>query len=316
MMQHTPIIDLGSLGSKVNLYIKREDLLPFSFGGNKVRIAGEFYADMLRKGSNCMIGYGNSRSNLCRVLSNICCANNTACHIVSPRDEDGSRVETMNSRLVNSSGTVLHICSKKNVSKTVEEVIQQCTDEGMSPYYMYGNIFGSGNKDVPVRAYAKVYDEISTQSREMGVKFDYIFLATGTGMTQAGLEAGRALRNGEEKIIGISVARKAEQEIPILESYIDAYWTSIDQRSTKKNLILTDKYLCGGYGKYNAQIERTIVEAYYRYGFPLDTTYTGKAFWGMKSMIEEQKLEGNVLFIHTGGTPLFFDQIALFEGKK
>ncbi len=43
-------------------------------------------------------------------------------------------------------------------------------------------------------------------------------------------------------------------------------------------------------------------------GIPLDTTYTGKAFWGgMKEYIKKNKVAGeNILFIHTGGTPLFF----------
>ena len=41
---------------------------------------------------------------------------------------------------------------------------------------------------------------------------------------------------------------------------------------------------------------------------PLDGTYTGKAFYGMKQYIGEHGLQGkNILFLHTGGTPLFFD---------
>ena len=50
----------------VRLYCKREDLLPFSLGGNKVRIGRAFFKDMMEKGKDCMIVYGNSRSNLCR----------------------------------------------------------------------------------------------------------------------------------------------------------------------------------------------------------------------------------------------------------
>ena len=47
-----------------------------------------------------------------------------------------------------------------------------------------------------------------------------------------------------------------------------------------------------------------------RYGMPLDSTYTGKAFMGMKDYIEKESLKGKqILFIHTGGTPLFFDDI-------
>ena len=43
-------------------------------------------------------------------------------------------------------------------------------------------------------------------------------------------------------------------------------------------------------------------------GIPMDATYVGKAFRGMCRYLEENDITGeNVLFIHTGGTPLFFD---------
>lgn len=48
MKYFTPIIKIHSQLT-CNIYIKRDDLLPFSFGGNKVRIAEEFFADMRRK---------------------------------------------------------------------------------------------------------------------------------------------------------------------------------------------------------------------------------------------------------------------------
>ena len=40
----------------------------------------------------------------------------------------------------------------------------------------------------------------------------------------------------------------------------------------------------------------------------MDGTYTGKAFLGMEHYIEEHQISGKkILFIHTGGTPLFYD---------
>ncbi len=39
----------------------------------------------------------------------------------------------------------------------------------------------------------------------------------------------------------------------------------------------------------------------------LDPVYTGKAFYGMSQYIRENKIQGkNILFIHTGGLPIFF----------
>ena len=69
------------------LYIKREDLLPFSFGRNKVRISEKFIDDMYRKNKNYMIGYGNTKSNLSRALACMCVSKNIPCTIISVVNE-------------------------------------------------------------------------------------------------------------------------------------------------------------------------------------------------------------------------------------
>ncbi len=55
-MLNTPIQQLYTDNSDNTIYVKRDDLIPFSFGGNKVRIAKEFIDDMRDKNCNCMIG--------------------------------------------------------------------------------------------------------------------------------------------------------------------------------------------------------------------------------------------------------------------
>ncbi len=45
-------------------------------------------------------------------------------------------------------------------------------------------------------------------------------------------------------------------------------------------------------------------------GIALDPTYTGKAFTGLLTYLREKCIVGKrILFIHTGGLPLFFDEI-------
>lgn len=287
----------------INLYVKREDLLPFSFGGNKVRIAEEFYKDMECQGKNCMVGYGNARSNLSRALANRK-SDNQSCYIISPADEDGERIQTNNSRMVESFGAEIRYCTKQNVAETVETVLAEIASKGLEPYYIYGNKYGKGNEAVPVWAYYKVYDEIKKQQEEMKVKFDYIFLAVGTGMTQAGLLAGKEKRLGNENIIGISVARPKEKATESIREYLEAFGATTEAR----NIHVLDNFVVNGYGTYNTEISCVIREMMKTNGIALDPTYTGKAFWGMCEFIKEQKLKNkNVLFIHTGGTPLFFD---------
>ena len=285
-----------------NFYIKRDDLLPFSFGGNKVRIAYEFLSDMKKKNKNCMIAYGNARSNLCRVIANLCSVKKIPCHIISPSDDDGQRVTTNNSLLSTVCGAIFHYCTKDSVSETVEKVMYECTSDGLSPYYIYGDKFGRGNEAVPVGAYAKVYKEIQLQEQELGMDFDYIFTATGTGMTQAGLIVGQACFGGDKKISGISVAKNKEQEIPVIEKYLSEYYKSnnISLPPPRKNsIILTDDFIFGGHGQYDINIVNLIKEMYILYGIPLDTTYTGKAFYGMRNYINYNGISKKIFCLYT-----------------
>lgn len=306
----TPIFKCNSLIEKVNIYIKREDLLPFSFGGNKVRIAEEYYQDMLDKGNNCMIGYGNARSNLCRVLANMMWAHNIECHIISPADDDGERLITNNSRIIQACKAQYHYCSKLNVAETVDSVIKACEKKGLKPYYIYGNTLGEGNESVPVRAYVKVYEEICAQEKWLQVKFDYIFVSTGTGMTQAGLIVGNKLHGEEKRIVGVSVARSTEKEKDILRKYVQSYFDEVSFGVANfEDAEVVEDYLCGGYGKYSKEVIDTIQYMMVKEGIPLDPTYTGKGFWGMLSYLKRNNIKGNILFIHTGGLPLFFDNL-------
>lgn len=306
----TPIdeIDLDLNNNK--FYIKRDDLLPFAFGGNKVRIAKEFIDDMHEKKRDCLIGYGNARSNLSRAIANYCSKENIKCHIISPADEDGNRIETFNSLLSKRCSVVFHECLKTNVANTVEEVIAQCREEGYNPYYIYGSKYGTGNEITPVRAYFKAYKEIKTQLSAMSIDADYIFLTTGTGMTQSGLIAGNKVHHGKERIIGISVARNKEKEKSVIKSYLNSYKLEVTFEYDDRDIIIDDSYICGGYGKYDSSISNTIFDMYLNHGIPLDPTYTGKAFKGMIDYIKKNEIANkNILFLHTGGTPLFFDFI-------
>ena len=306
----TPIQQLPDLFG-CRIFMKRDDLLPFSFGGNKVRIAEVFFEDMERKGLNCMVGYGNARSNLSRALSAMAQERGVPCYIVSPDDEDGSRTETFNSRLVRASGAVICPCPKTKVRETVEAVLARCRAEGLRPYYIYGNSDGRGSEAVPVSAYVKAAAEIAAQEKEEGVSFDRIYLASGTGMTQAGLMVGAALCGRPWKITGISIARDAACCREVIRDRVRAYCRENGLEGLPvPDPVVTDEYLLGGYGAFDESVAQTILTTYRRHGIPLDPTYSGKAFRGLCGELEKDALPGGtVLFLHTGGGPLFFDFI-------
>ena len=66
----TPICKLEKISTKNQLYIKRDDLYPLSFGGNKARKAELFWKDIQAKQADYVVTYGSSSSNHCRVIAN------------------------------------------------------------------------------------------------------------------------------------------------------------------------------------------------------------------------------------------------------
>ena len=300
----TPIQFLREDEQGNRLYVKREDLLPYSFGGNKARIGLEYLADMERRGGDHLIAYGNARSNLCRVLSNLCCAGNIPCTILSPADDDGLRRPSFNQRFCEGFGAQIVPCLKTGVRETVEQALAESRRQGRKPYYIYGDPSGQGNLATPVRAYRKVWPELLRQQAELGFSFDRLFLASGTGMTQAGLLCGRLLDGGSTEIHGVSIARSEENGRTHLRRYLEAF---LGGEYRGPEIRFTDRYALQ-YGVSTPEMARCAREVFRRYGMPMDLTYVGKAYYGMTQEIRRLGLRGErILFLHTGGTPLFFD---------
>ena len=82
-IENTVIQKLKPFNGNV-FYIKREDLVPFSFGGNKARKAELFFKEIDSGDFDCVVTYGSSSSNHCRVVSNMCAAREMPCYIIAP----------------------------------------------------------------------------------------------------------------------------------------------------------------------------------------------------------------------------------------
>ena len=299
----TPIQKLYTDANGNSFFLKREDLLPYSFGGNKVRIGLAYLRDMLDKGCDHMVAYGNARSNLCRVLSNLCAGAEIPITILSPADDDGQRREAYNEQLCRSFDARVVPCLKTGVAETVDAVLASIREGGEKPYYIYGDRFGKGNEAVPTAAYVPVYSEIRAQGN-----FDVIALACGTGMTLAGLLCGRRLQNGAERILGISIARDEDNARAHTLAYANAW---LDRAHA---LSVSDVEICGDfrrvYGDFGPETAQLIRHMMRDYGVPMDGTYVGKAFDGLRQLAAREGWRNQrVLFIHTGGTPLFFDSL-------
>ena len=301
MILPTPIDKLKVKLNSNNFFVKRDDLLPFSFGGNKARKAVYFFDEIEKRNNDVVVTYGSSSSNHCRVVANMAKSRGLDCYIITPQE---GHKETNNSKMVALLGAKIIKTPLENVANTIEQVMEHLKKDH-NPYF----IQGGGHGNIGTQAYVDAYKEIKDYEKEKRIKFDYIFLASGTGTTQAGLVAGKIKhKDDDKKIIGVSIARANPRgESVVIQSVKDYF---MDGKDYVEEINFIDKYICGGYGKSNTEITKVIKEVLSYEGMSLNLTYTGKAFWGMKCYIEENNIMNkNILFINTGGTPLFFDDL-------
>ena len=297
-MEKTLIQDLGEFRGN-HLWMKREDLIPFSFGGNKARKAQLFFREIDHGHYDCVVTYGSGSSNHCRVVANECCRRGMECFIISPEEASG---KTFNSQMMELFGAEITVVPVSEVHETIDNILNDLKTSGKKPFF----IEGGGHGNIGTEAYVQCYHEIRDFEAENGIRFDYVFLASGTGTTQAGLVCGELMHHDEKKIIGISIARKNPRGRDIvLNSIRDYMLGKAEEDAIQEATLFIDTYT-DGYGADDKRVADIITFILRKYGIPLDSTYTGKAFMGMTEYIKN--ITGkNILFIHTGGTPLFFD---------
>ena len=312
-MLSTPIEFLGE-EQRNKLFIKREDLIPYSFGGNKARKAFLFFNKIDSGNFDYVVTYGSSHSNHCRIVSNMAAARKIKCCIISPLEVSDI---TYNSYFMQLFGAKIITVPVDRVHDTIDVTLRQLMKDGQKPYF----IPGGGHSIIGTKAYVQCYNEICDYEFTNKIHFDFIFFASGTGTTQAGLICGQLLHEDEREIVGISIARNKSRGREIIINSIHEFLFKqkaaqfISEEDIQRRTIFIDDYIGVGYSKKNETILSTIKDALIKYGLPLDSTYTGKAFYGMKQYLFTHQIQSkNILFIHTGGTPLFFNDLDLFEG--
>ncbi len=275
------------------VYMLREDLLPVACGGNKVRIAAKLLEDAKRVGATVVVGYGNSRSNLCRVLAMMCAASGLGCVIVSPSDDDGGVVDTANGRIAALCGASVVRCDKRsNIARVVSGTLDALRSGGERPYYIFGSEFGTGNEKTLSSAYEEVALQILRWEEGNGIKFDRVALAVGTGSTYAGLLNGfRAAGSGVD-VLGYTIAR----DVPRCVSALKAF--------TGHDVNISAVALNGGYGRSSPEEDAFLAEIVRSKSILFDSTYAGKALWGLS---REAHAGETILFVHTGSLPLAID---------
>lgn len=128
------------------LYIKRDDLIPYCFGGNKARMVMKYFETIDNGNYDAVVTYGGSSSNLCRIIANMSASRNLPCYIVTPSCIEE---ETFNSEIIKSFGNTRIInCELDYVHETIEKTTKSLCKNGHRPFFIAGGGHGIIGTDV------------------------------------------------------------------------------------------------------------------------------------------------------------------------
>jgi len=314
----TPIEEARVLGGElgINLFIKRDDVMELALGGNKVRKLEFLVGDALAKGCDTLITRGAFHSNHARLTAAAARKAGLEAYLVlTPPGTPELQGNVLLNALLGAK--VVLAKDREEAIKTMNELAEKLRKEGKRPYV----IPGGGASPVGVLGYAAASLEILQQLSERGVKPDYIVLATGSGGTQAGLVLGLKLLGAEDvKVVGISISpstKEAQERIAGLANSC-AELLGVGTRVEPEEVIVIDKYLGGGYGVINKDVVEVMKYVARKEALILDPVYTAKAMQGLIDLAQKGYFGrgSNVVFIHTGGTPIIFQVNELREYLK
>jgi len=276
-----------------NLTICRDDLFPNFYGGNKARKIIFIEKEIITNNNNAIVTTGGIQSNHCRVAALLCAKNGWKCKLILHGDEKQFYNQKGNALIMRLCGAEFQFVRPEEIGPTMDKTMEELKNKGYSPYYLYGGGHNKAGVQAYIEATKELYTDLGSNNQP-----DHIFLASGTGSTQAGILLGlEEIGWGSTKVYGISVARKRERGITsVIESI-----HFIKKEFDVAKILFYDDFLFGGYGNYNDVLKDFTYDVAKNTGIILDTTYTGKSFYGMMELIKKDKLNGNILFWHTGG---------------
>ena len=282
------------------LWVVRDDLYPFIGGGSKARKAVEYESFFKENGYNAMVTCGGIQSNHNRAIALMAARNGWKCHLCIQGAEGRFMAEKGNALLDRLSGAECELIDPADTAVAMDSAMDKLAKEGYKPYYVHG-----GGHDLPGgTCFVDAVKELRRQCDAMGYKPDYIFHASGTGSTQAGIVVGCDLAGWNDvKVIGISVARQFERGKQVIADFANtlAKHYGMTERYDDCILFNTD-YLCGGYEQFTPEMDVYLKKVMRETGLMFDTTYSGKAFYGMMDIIKKEQLQDKkIVFWHTGG---------------
>ncbi|UVC27879.1 D-cysteine desulfhydrase [Pantoea sp. SOD02] len=304
----TPLEHLPRLSDYLgrDIFIKRDDFTPVALGGNKLRKLEFLAADALREGANVLLTAGAIQSNHVRQTAAVAAKLGLKC-VALLENPIGTTAENY---LSNGNRLLLDLMDVEivmvdalhNPTEQLAAQAEHLEAQGFRPYI----VPVGGSNALGALGYVECAQEIAHQSEGV-VDFAAVVVASGSAGTHAGLAIGLEQLLPETELVGVTVSRKVEAQLPVVERIRSALAEQLEVQA-KAPITLWDDYFAPRYGEPNEEGMAAVKLLARLEGIMLDPVYTGKAMAGLIDGIAQNRFrrEGPLLFVHTGGSPALF----------
>jgi L-cysteate sulfo-lyase len=288
------------------ILVKRDDAIPFGFGGNKIRKLSLVAVEARANGADTLITVGGVQSNHMRATAST--AARLGMHCVLVANGAPPPVPRANALLdVLLGAEVYYVGKREERAPTMQTLASRLRVDGKKPF----EIPLGASTPLGAAAFARAIGELVRQLPR-GVVPDAIVHASSSGGTQAGLTAGCALLGLPTQVIGISADDPASSIEATVRGIISGVGTiaGVDGAELARSVHVTvdDTFVGDGYGiatpaSREAQTMAARTEALF-----VDHTYTAKALAALIAYVRAGRFRADhtIVFWHTGG------QVGLF----
>ena len=319
----TPIEHLPRFSKSVggpDIYIKRDDLLGLTGGGNKTRKLEFLVADALSKGADTLITCGAVQSNHCRLTLSAAVKEGLKCRLVLEERVAGSyhADASGNNFLFRLLGVekIRVVPGGSNMMDEMNKVAAEVAWEGRRGYI----IPGGGSNPIGATGYVACAQEIQAQLFSKGLDINRLVTPSGSTGTHAGLVVGFSGCNMNIPIVGIGVSRDKEVQEEMVYSLVEqlANHVGVNQSISREAVICFGDYWRPNYSVPNKKMVEAVNLLAKTEGILLDPVYTGKAMAGLIDLSRQGyfKKSEKVLFLHTGGSPALYAYMKSILGEE
>ncbi len=302
-----------ALGGRVEIWAKREDCNSgIAFGGNKVRKLEYLVAEAIAQGCDTLVSIGGIQSNHTRQVTGV--ARHLGLGAVTVQEgwvdwPDLAYDKIGNIQLTRIVGGDIRIDPAGfdiGIRDSWKDALESVEAAGGKPYAI-----PAGASDHPLggMGFANWAREVAVQEAERDIFFDHILVCTVTGSTHAGMIAGFALEDRDDRrVIGIDASGTLDQTVDQVTRIAanTAYMIGVGRELRNDEITIVAGYEGPAYGVPDDQTVDAIHMAARTEGMLTDPVYEGKSMAGLIGMIRSGDIPdgSKVLYAHLGGQPV------------